>query len=492
MLTVVLVAAAFVAGLTGAWSPCGFSMVSTLGEHARGRAATLAACAAFVPGALLGGVITFGGLALAGSLLGGGDLALAAAAVVATAAALAELAGVRIAPQIRRQVPEHWRRVLPLPLAAAGYGVLLGLGFTTFVLTFAVWALAGVSLAVGDLSTGALVGLAFGAGRSVPVVALAPFAQRPFGWRATELMAERPVILRGFRAADALALAAVALALGSESAWAQAPAVVAPSGTDPSASGSDVAWQIPGGPGVLARPAGTAAMPVTRPAVGGPYLAAIAGGEIRVADRSTGTQVLALPAGRADQLAVSERWLVLRRTGTRDQIVAVPLAGGPERIVAQAAPAQLGRPALDGDRLVFHVAGRRESRIDLVDLAAGRRQTLKRSNRSQLANPSVLGLDLLWVETTPFSQSVKVMPTDASARARILLRIAPAITADKGWSTDHGPHRRTIRPERPPKTGPRGTTTTLWTTALAADAAYVTRLSARGRTTRAEILRLAR
>ena len=495
----VLVAAAFVAGLTGAWSPCGFSMVSTLGEHARGRAATLAACAAFVPGALVGGVITFGGLALVGAALGGGDLALAVAAVVAAAAALAELAGVRIAPQIRRQVPEHWRRVLPLPLAAAGYGVLLGLGFTTFVLTFAVWALAGVSLAVGDVTTGALVGLAFGVGRSVPVVALAPFAQRPFGWRATELMAERPVILRGFRAADALALAAVALAVGSESAWAQelAPGsaqavVIAPNATDPSAAGSDLAWQVPGATAVLSRPQSTGAIPVVKPALGGPYLAAIAEGELRVADRDTGNQILALPAGRADQLAVSERWLALHRTGTRDQIVAVPLAGGPERVVARAPAGRLGRPALDGDRLVFHVAGRRESRIDLVDLASGRRQALKRSERSQLTNPSLLGPDLLWVETTPYSQSVQVAPTDGSARARILLRVAPAIRADKGYSTSYGPHRRTDRPERPPKTGPRGSTTTLWTTALAGDAAYVTRLIAAGRTTRAEILRLAR
>ena len=31
---------------------------------------------------------------------------------------------------------------MPLPLAAGLYGVLLGLGFTTFILTFAVWALA--------------------------------------------------------------------------------------------------------------------------------------------------------------------------------------------------------------------------------------------------------------------------------------------------------------------------------------------------------------
>ena len=52
-LTAILGVAAFVAGLTGSWSPCGFSMVSTLGPtgHAGGRGTTLAACLAFVPAA---------------------------------------------------------------------------------------------------------------------------------------------------------------------------------------------------------------------------------------------------------------------------------------------------------------------------------------------------------------------------------------------------------------------------------------------------------
>lgn len=497
MLTSVLLAAAFVAGLTGAWSPCGFSMVSTLGEHARGRGATLLACGAFVPGALVGGVVTFGGLALVGALLGGGGVALAVAAVVAAAAALAELAGVRIAPQIRRQVPEHWRRVLPLPLAAAGYGVLLGLGFTTFVLTFAVPALAGVALAVGDPALGALVGLAFGAGRALPVVVLAPLAEHPIGWRATDLMAERPAILRGFRAADALALGAVALALGAESAQAATvraaqvpPVVVATGATDPSAVAGEVAWHVPGATGVLLRGDTTTPLPAARPAIGGPYLAAIAEGEIRVVDRQTGAPVLVLPAGRADQLAVSERWLVLHRTGTQDTIVAVPIGGGAERAIAHAPPTRLGRPAVDGDRVVFHVAGRRESRIDEVDLVTGFRRALLRDDNAQLTNPSISGPDLLWVETTPWSQSVRL--ASPGRRTVPLLRIAPQIRADKGYTTKHGPHRHVQRPRRPPRTGGTSTTTTLWTTALAPEAAYVTRLTARGGATTADLLRLPR
>ena len=128
--------------------------------------------------------------------------------MIAVAAAIGEARGVRIVPQVRRQVPESWRRVLPVPLAAGLYGVLLGLGFTTFILTFAVWALAAVSVALGDPQLGAVLGLAFGIGRALPVIALAPVAETDRGNAAHAAMAERPGILRGLRVADAVALAA--------------------------------------------------------------------------------------------------------------------------------------------------------------------------------------------------------------------------------------------------------------------------------------------
>jgi hypothetical protein len=484
MLEALLAAAALVAGLTGSWSPCGFSMVATLGPggHAGGRGTTLAACAAFVPGALTGGVVTFGALSLAGSLLGGGEVALLAGAVLAGAAALAEATGRRIVPQIRRQVPEHWRRVLPLPLAAAAYGVLLGLGFTTFVLTFAVPALAGVALAVGDPAAGLAIGLAFGAGRALPIVVLAPLAETGAGIRATELMAGRPSILRGFRAADAAALAAVALALGAQSASAQTKAFVEPA-ADPTVAGADLAWKVPGGPGVVRTPVGDQTIAADQIAIGGQHLAVLLAGEIRVTDRTTGVEVARIPAPAADKVAVSATRLVWREKG--DRHVAMPLPPGPPATVATAPPGTLGRPALDGDRLVFHVAGRRQSRIVRVDLATGARATLRRSRRLAFTNPSLLGSGLLYVQTSPWSQSLRLS-------GRTLLRIAPAIRADKGYSTKHGPHRRVRRPVRPRKEGPPGSTTTLWTTALTADAAYVTRLKERGGTTTAALLQLPR
>jgi hypothetical protein len=212
----VLILAAAAAGVTGAWSPCGFSMVETLAPdgYAGRLRTTLAACLTFSLGALAGGAITFGGLALLGEALGaGGPAALAVAAAVAVVAAVGEARGARILPQVRRQVPESWRRRMPVPLAAGLYGVLLGLGFTTFILTFAVWALAGVSVAVGDPALGLVAGLAFGAGRLLPVVVLAPAARSAGGAWLHAAMAERPRILRSLRAIDAVALTACAVAL---------------------------------------------------------------------------------------------------------------------------------------------------------------------------------------------------------------------------------------------------------------------------------------
>jgi hypothetical protein len=214
MLTACLIVAAVIAGVTGAWSPCGLSMVETLAPTGyAGRLRTsLLACATFALGALTGGLVTFGSLALAGQALGaGGAVAAVAAAVLAAAAAAAEARGVRIRPQVRRQVPEGWRRTLPVPVAAAGYGALLGLGFTTFILSFAVWALAGAALALGDPALGVAIGLAFGAGRALPVVLLAPSGANA----VTAAMCERPAVLRTLRRGDAIALAACALALAT-------------------------------------------------------------------------------------------------------------------------------------------------------------------------------------------------------------------------------------------------------------------------------------
>jgi hypothetical protein len=497
----VLVGAAFVAGITGAWSPCGFSMVDTLapGGYAGRQRVTLPACATFALGALAGGIVTFGGLALLGSALGAGTRAAATVgAAIALAAAVGEAKGARIMPQIRRQVPESWRRRLPLPLAAGLYGVLLGLGFTTFILSFAVWALAALSVALGVPALGIAIGLGFGAGRALPVIVLAPAADTGWGAGAHAAMAERPAILRGLRAADALALLLCALTVAATDA--RAADIVARGALNPSVIGGAAAWDLTSGQAVLIRGAATTTLPGRYPALAPGLVAWREPDRIVVAAMDTLGPVAGVPVGGADALALSPRWLAWRiRALTGDQLFALDMAtpGGAPRVVAgEAAPGELGRPAIAGDAIVFHVATRNGSRIDAVDLLSGQRRILRSERRALLTNPAALGGELVYVRSTYQRQQLRLGPLTPRAvrRDRSLYSTVPTGRRDSNHERGRARHREGPRSPQPPAPRPRlGVETTLWSTALDQAAAYVTKLvKRRGKPLEATILRVAR
>jgi hypothetical protein len=408
----------------------------------------------------------------------GGAAALAVAAAVALAAAAGEARGARIVPQVRRQVPESWRRVLPLPLAAGLYGILLGLGFTTFILSFAVWALAGVSVALGDPALGLLVGLGFGIGRTLPVVILAPLAGTDRGAEAHAAMAERPAILRALRAADAAALAACAAALWA--APAQAATVFAVPATDPSTDGALVAFQEPGGGGVIARPGAREPAPGPHPAVGGGKLAWLGDGTVEIRSQADPAYVLTLPAA-ADSVSVAGDWVAWRgQDQGRDALFASPLPPAPPapRVVARAASdTTLGRPSLTGDRLLFHVAGASRARIVQIRLATGQRSTLRSAPRALLLNPSSDGRRLLYVRSTFRRQQLRIglLRARPVRRDRSLYGTVPTGRRDEGH--EPGPqHDAHGWPRKLPPRPKPGVQVTLWSTALAARSAYVTRL----------------
>ncbi|MFL5943902.1 MAG: hypothetical protein ACJ74D_09230 [Gaiellaceae bacterium] len=467
MLTAALLAVAFTAGVAGTWSPCGFSMIGTISDP---RRHAVLSSVTFAVGACAGGVAAFGVLAALGAALG--LRAPVAVAVVGAGAAVAELRRLRVAPQIRRQVPERWRRVLPLPLATLLYGVLLGLGFTTFVYTFALWALAALVLIVGAPVTGVLCGLAFGVGRALPVVALAPIAHRHGGRQLVDAMAQRPGTLTLARLCAAVCLLVVVAASLARGAQA---ATNLGTGSDPSVSGTTVVWTTPAG-GVQRdeSTSGTASVP-SRSVVGGALLAWRDGTTVHVVRRIDSSPVLDVDVPGVTAVAVSDRWLVTRaQVGAGEALTARELAA-PAVVVSVAtvqSPTRLGRPALDGDLLVYHVAARRLSRIVAVDLATGTPRVVRRSTTQQLTNPSVLGAELVYDRLTSTAQVVQFGPLDRGGSDRTLYRLPAPSAHDLGH--EHGYSRRT-RARRP-----RTANWRLWTTALSAHRVYVTLLPRSG------------
>jgi hypothetical protein len=501
-----LVFLAVLAGVTGTWSPCGLSTIETLrtgGVHRGGRVMALATTLAFALGALVGALTTFGLLGLLGAFAhtGAGGLGAAVALAIAVVGAALEATGARVFPQVRRQVPEPWRRRLPAGVAAALYGALLGLGFTTFVMTFAVWALAGIAVALGTLRVGLLIGLGFGLGRAIPVVLLAPVADLEIGRQILTSMTQRAGLLRGLRVADALALVLCASLLA-----APAGAATGYSGRiDPSVAPGELAWQEPGVGGFVSFAGRTSRVPGDNPALGGRLIAWRAqGGGVTIGDRLSLAPLQYIPAPGAEELAISDRWLVYRvppPLGSQDGVyalLATRLASPGEsvQIAAARAPSQVGRPALQGDTLVFHLATPHYSQIVAVNLANGRLRVLRSARFTQLLNPSLQGGRLLYVRVGECRQQLLLGPAFAGAHPRRHDRVLASRPTDVPRTSGYEPGA--IREGRTPHhcIGPRaradGRVLSYWTTALSPSMAYLTVLQRRGGGSSARVLGLRR
>jgi hypothetical protein len=519
-----LVLLAVLAGVTGTWSPCGLSTIETLrtgGVHRGGRLMSVATTLAFALGALAGALTTFGLLALLGALVhtGAGGLGAALALAIAVVAAALEATGVRVFPQVRRQVPEPWRRRLPVGLAAALYGGLLGLGFTTFVMTFAVWALAGIAVALGSLQVGLLIGFGFGLGRAVPVVLLAPIADLELGQRVLASMTQRAGLLRGLRLADALALVLCASLLAAPAGATTAGPVTAGGATavatagyggrvDPSVAPGELAWQEPGIGGFLSLTGQVRQLPGDNPALGGGLIAwrsqdATATHDvITIGARLTLTPLLSLATPGADLLAVADHWLVYRvppPPGSQNGTFALfatrlPTAGEPVQILAVRAPAQIGRPALQGDTLVFHLATAQHSQIVAVNLANGHRKVLRSARFAQLLNPSLQGGRLLYVRVDECTQQLLLGPAFAGAhqhRHDLVLASRPTeVPRTSGYEPGAIREGRTPHHCTAPRARADGRVVSYWSTALSPTGAFLTVLQRRGGRSSAQVVKL--
>jgi sulfite exporter TauE/SafE len=153
------------------------SSIHPLGERARGNRWPVT-ITVFTAGSVLGG-------AAVGSILGGigslfaprTDIALLIVGALALIAGGLDLLGIR-APGPARQVNERWIGTLRGSVYGFGFGLQLGSGVSTFIVTWSVWVMLAAELLSGSVVTGAVVGAVFGLGRAVAPLA-AGWIDRP-------------------------------------------------------------------------------------------------------------------------------------------------------------------------------------------------------------------------------------------------------------------------------------------------------------------------
>jgi len=389
-----------------------------------GRHRRLAALAAFATGAVLAAAAL--GLALGGlGALAGADVRAAGIAVVVLAAAAAarEAGLLRLPlPQVRRQVPEGWRREWPLPVWSAAYGAGLGIGVLTHQTVATFWVACAAAVWLAEPATSALVLAAFGAGRA----AMAAVPQR----RVAGLLRLRPALLRVN--ALALALCAVLVLVPAASAAARPDVLnLGPGSQDePSYSNGVLAFTQRGpGAGVVVAPPGLPRFAVpgaTGAALDGDLLAFRDSTGIGVIDWRTGQPAARLDDATADRPALDWPWLAFRRQQPNgaQALVLRDLTTGGERIVTVVRPGDdLSRPALGAGFLSWSATTRSGSVVRILQVPWGVSTRVRTSRSLVLGAPAISTRSVGWIERDVAGSSLVVQAL-ADARRRTILRLA--------------------------------------------------------------------
>lgn len=217
---ILLLGLSIVAAIRGLWSPCGLSTLSSLNpvaERARGHRFWVTACW-YVAGSLVGGLLLGGAFAVGAGAFGAVDAGPRAAWWLVLAGALVAVAsdarlGGWSLPMHPRQVDERWLTKYRRWIYAGGYGVQIGTGFATYIMTAAVYLMALLAIATGAPRQALVAGAVFGLARGLTSGLAAP-ARDPD--RLRTVLARVDALAQPSARAAALACVLVAVVAGAQ------------------------------------------------------------------------------------------------------------------------------------------------------------------------------------------------------------------------------------------------------------------------------------
>jgi cytochrome c biogenesis protein CcdA len=405
----------------------------------------LVAVAAFAAGSIIAGAGLGWALGWAAQRAGGGSVHGAwAAAGIALAYAAREAGLLRLpVPQLRRQVPQRWREVLPLPATAFLYGAGLGVGFVTYVPVATLVAVT-AAIALADPAAG-MVGLAaFGAGRAIVLVAATAGLR---DWdeaadrfdRAGRWLRHRGGALRTANAGAMAALAGVLAATATPAAAAAAVQVNLGSRhvADPSAGPAGVlAWdQVAGGvvQGKLRVNGVVNDLPGKSPDVDGNRVVVDTGSDFQIIDTGTLAVMRTLQL-KGTEPALFDHWLVYRRVTGRRRLILFNLGTNQSTVIAKVKMrSDLGEPDISGRRVVYTVTGHGRSSVRIYRIDQGVTRRVEQTPIWSYSHASISGDTVVYVRQA--SSGAAVWRLDVpSGRVTRVHRIAGG-TGHAFWST---------------------------------------------------------
>lgn len=215
---ILLLSVATVAALRGMWSPCGLSMLSSLNpvaERARGHRFWVTACW-YVAGAASGGALLGAACALGARAVGALEIGRSTASwIVLFGALVALLSDTALLgwslPMHPRQVDDRWLTKYRRWIYAGGYGVQIGTGFATYIMTAAVYLMALLAALTGQPRQAFVAGVLFGVVRGLSIALAAP-ARDPDRLRAVAAWVDDRAAASAYLARVASAVVAVVAA----------------------------------------------------------------------------------------------------------------------------------------------------------------------------------------------------------------------------------------------------------------------------------------